>query len=529
MLLVACAAGALGLAAVTDQPAYRVWGLVAGAGYLLLAVTPTARRPPAPWVAGALCGLVPLAVLVLARGGTRGPGPFAQPEVWVVEEAARRWLATGSPYPSPVAAAAGPDGFFPYLPGMAVFGLPRAVFGDVWWTDARLAFAAVAVGGCALGLRALAGSARPGTAAGWLLAGNPLVTLTLATGGHDLALAGLLVAAVGLTHAAVVRRSRPDDELRPVLAAGALAGIAAGTKPSAWPVVVVLLVVLAGTGGRRPALRFACAAAGPALLLALPDLLRAPRLVLEHLVVFPAGLATVPTPAASPVPGAWLAALPGGRALALGLLLAAAVIALARLLARPPLDGPAAARFAAASLAAAVLLAPSSRVGWFVVPLLLAGAGSLHRPRGRHSVERMDPATEPAPKVVKSDAEWRAQLTPAEYQVLRQAGTERPFTGEYTDTKTQGVYSCRACGAELFRSDTKFESHCGWPSFFTPLAGDAVIERVDTSLGMRRVEVLCAACHSHLGHVFEGEGYQTPTDLRYCINSVSLRLEPDAS
>jgi peptide-methionine (R)-S-oxide reductase len=141
----------------------------------------------------------------------------------------------------------------------------------------------------------------------------------------------------------------------------------------------------------------------------------------------------------------------------------------------------------------------------------------------------MDPATEPAPKVVKSDAEWRAQLTPAEFHVLRQAGTERPFTGEYTDTKTHGVYSCRACGAELFRSDAKFESHCGWPSFFTPLAGDAVIERVDTSLGMRRVEVLCATCHSHLGHVFEGEGYPTPTDLRYCINSVSLRLEPDAS
>src|SRR5918998_249623 len=113
--------------------------------------------------------------------------------------------------------------------------------------------------------------------------------------------------------------------------------------------------------------------------------------------------------------------------------------------------------------------------------------------------------------------------------VLFVVGTWRPFVGEYPDTKTEGVYACRACGAELFRSDAKFESHCGWPSFFTPLAGDAVIERVDTSLGMRRVEVVCATCHSHLGHVFEGEGYQTPTDLRYCINSVSLKLEPDAS
>ncbi|GAB07746.1 peptide-methionine (R)-S-oxide reductase MsrB [Gordonia amarae] len=124
-----------------------------------------------------------------------------------------------------------------------------------------------------------------------------------------------------------------------------------------------------------------------------------------------------------------------------------------------------------------------------------------------------------------SDDEWKARLTPAEYRVLRQAGTEAPFTGEYTDTKTIGVYRCRACDAELFRSEQKFESHCGWPSFFSPLAGEAIIERADNSLGMRRVEVLCANCGSHLGHVFSGEGYPTPTDLRYCINSVSLRLE----
>jgi len=138
----------------------------------------------------------------------------------------------------------------------------------------------------------------------------------------------------------------------------------------------------------------------------------------------------------------------------------------------------------------------------------------------------MDRVTEPAPKVEKSDAEWRAQLTPAEYQVLRQAGTEPAFVGGYTDTKTVGVYARRACGAELFRSEAKFESHCGWPSFFPPLAGDAIIERSDNSLFMRRVEVLCANCHSHLGHVFSGEGYDTPTDLRYCINSISMKLVP---
>jgi peptide-methionine (R)-S-oxide reductase len=130
--------------------------------------------------------------------------------------------------------------------------------------------------------------------------------------------------------------------------------------------------------------------------------------------------------------------------------------------------------------------------------------------------------------VQRTEQEWREQLSPEEYHVLREAGTERPFTGEYTDTKTAGVYSCRACGAELFRSDTKFESHCGWPSFYAPSADDNVVLLEDRTLGMKRVEVRCGTCGSHLGHVFEGEGYPTPTDQRYCINSVSVRLEPSA-
>jgi peptide-methionine (R)-S-oxide reductase len=126
----------------------------------------------------------------------------------------------------------------------------------------------------------------------------------------------------------------------------------------------------------------------------------------------------------------------------------------------------------------------------------------------------------------KTEEEWRTRLNPAEFRVLRQAGTEAPWTGEYTDTKTKGVYRCRACGFELFSSDTKFDSHCGWPSFWTPLAQDRVRLIEDSSLGMRRTEVRCANCGSHLGHVFEGEGYGTPTDQRYCINSISLTLEP---
>ncbi|WP_328403442.1 peptide-methionine (R)-S-oxide reductase MsrB [Nocardia sp. NBC_00403] len=137
--------------------------------------------------------------------------------------------------------------------------------------------------------------------------------------------------------------------------------------------------------------------------------------------------------------------------------------------------------------------------------------------------------TLPAPRIQLTPQEWKAKLNPEEYAVLRQAATERPFTGEYTDTKTEGVYVCRACGAELFRSTEKFDSHCGWPSFFDPAESEAVILRSDDTLGMRRVEVVCANCHSHLGHVFEGEGYNTPTDKRYCINSIALQLHPSGT
>ncbi|GAB3623007.1 peptide-methionine (R)-S-oxide reductase MsrB [Mariniluteicoccus endophyticus] len=131
------------------------------------------------------------------------------------------------------------------------------------------------------------------------------------------------------------------------------------------------------------------------------------------------------------------------------------------------------------------------------------------------------------PKVLKTEAEWRAQLSDLEFDVLRRAGTEAPFVGEYTDTTTEGVYRCKGCGEELFRSETKFSSHCGWPSFFSPLGEDRVVYVEDDSLpGRPRVEVRCASCGSHLGHVFAGEGYDTPTDLRYCINSIAMTLEP---
>ena len=126
--------------------------------------------------------------------------------------------------------------------------------------------------------------------------------------------------------------------------------------------------------------------------------------------------------------------------------------------------------------------------------------------------------------VQKSEDQWKEELSPEEYAVLRQAGTERPWTGELLDEKRLGTYSCRACGQELFTSETKFDSHCGWPSFYQPKEGDAVELIEDRSLGMVRTEVRCANCGSHLGHVFD-DSPQTPTGDRYCMNSVSLSFQ----
>lgn len=130
-------------------------------------------------------------------------------------------------------------------------------------------------------------------------------------------------------------------------------------------------------------------------------------------------------------------------------------------------------------------------------------------------------------KIEINEEELKAKLDPLSYDVLRNAATEQPFTGEYTDLETVGIYHCKACNAELFRSETKFHSGCGWPSFYQPTASDAVTLLEDRSLAPRiRTEVRCASCDSHLGHVFEGEGYEVPTDQRWCINSVALTLEP---
>ncbi len=136
----------------------------------------------------------------------------------------------------------------------------------------------------------------------------------------------------------------------------------------------------------------------------------------------------------------------------------------------------------------------------------------------------MPAKTSATDKVVHTEAEWKKLLTPEQYRVMREKGTERAFTGRYWDTKTPGVYCCAACGEPLFESDAKFDSGCGWPSFFKPLDGARLVETRDESFGMTRIEITCAKCGAHMGHVFD-DG-PPPTGLRYCINSVSIELKP---
>ena len=167
-------------------------------------------------------------------------------------------------------------------------------------------------------------------------------------------------------------------------------------------------------------------------------------------------------------------------------------------------------------------------VGALLVVILTATAFSesttqkkIEKPAGRESTKRENAMTD---KVVKTEEQWRRELSPEQYHVLREAGTERAFTGAYWNNHNEGTYSCAACGLPLFSSKTKFDSGTGWPSFYEPITKTSVIEEVDSSLGMSRTEVKCRRCDSHLGHVFD-DGPK-PTGLRYCMNSISLKLEP---
>ena len=160
--------------------------------------------------------------------------------------------------------------------------------------------------------------------------------------------------------------------------------------------------------------------------------------------------------------------------------------------------------------------------------LLFNAACAEENREGKAMQTASETPAEPEGKVVKTDEEWKKLLTPEQYRILRQAGTERPYGEVYKEFKKQGegAYHCAGCGALLFSSREKFDSQCGWPSFYDPAKAENVKTRRDTSAGMVRVEVVCAKCDGHLGHVFEGEGFDTPTDKRYCINGVGLQFVP---
>jgi Glycosyltransferase family 87 len=357
---------AAGLAIVTVYHGHRLWGVVSTVAYTGGAVVTMVMRHHlqhrhrmviAGWVF-ALSALVPLAVLVVQR--VYGVPWSAQPEVEVMERMARLMLATGTPY-ADIGTLHHFRDYAPYLPAMAVFGTPRAVFGDGALTDARLVFFAVATLLVLLAVRLL-GTPRLPVHAVLLAAVLPATTLTAATGGDDLPVLALLVVCLACCH------------LGRVGAGGVAGGLALAMKLTAAPVLLVLAgAVHAGQGARRAAL-FTATALGVAAALVLPVALVSPTTLVEHVIRFPAGLTDIESPAASPLPGYLLAKTgEAGHVAALVLLALAALAVLVWVLRRPPCDAAQAADRAAVGLVIAMLLMPATRFGYLIYPLVLAG------------------------------------------------------------------------------------------------------------------------------------------------------------
>jgi hypothetical protein len=365
------------LTALTSTLApHRAWGAVAVWGYLaatgwvlgqraLRTSRGRAALTAAAWVATAL---VPLVVQAVQRAG--GRPDRAQEEVVVVEHSGHRLLDTGTPYLGrDTIAALPPDerllGYLPYQPAMALFGLPRAVFGVAWWTDARVWFALVTAAALAAALALLRGDGRALVRAAQGGTVLPLCALTLAVGGDDLPVLALCLLALAFA-------GRAGRSSRGWLAAGLAVGAAGALKLFAWPVAVVL-VAAAATRGRRPALACAAAGVGLPVLVLVPAFLVEPDAAVENVVRLPLGRGLVTSPAQSPFPGHLIAVgVPGGRMIVAGLL-GLAVIALAGwLLRRPPRDAAAAAVVCAVGLSAAILLLPSTRFGYLLYPVAYA-------------------------------------------------------------------------------------------------------------------------------------------------------------
>lgn len=364
VLYAASAVLAAGLAVVTIYHGHRVWGVVSAAAYaagaLVTAMSGVPSHRRRMLVAGgifAVSALVPLAVLVAQR--VHGVAWSAQPEVEVVERMARLLLDTGTPY-APATQLVRFQDYSPYLPAMALFGLPRAL-ADSPLTDARLVFGTVAALLALLAWRLLGRPELPVRAV-QLVAVLPATTLTVATGGDDLPVLALLVLAGVCCHL-----DRPA-------AAGLAGGLALAMKLTAAPVLLVLAIALIATGRRDRVLSFGGVALGVAAVLVVPAAVVSPGGLVEHVIRFPAGLTGVASPAASPLPGYLLAQTgPAGRALALGLLALAAVAVLGWVLRRPPRTPAQAAERAAAGLLVAMLLMPATRFGYLIYPLVLTG------------------------------------------------------------------------------------------------------------------------------------------------------------
>jgi hypothetical protein len=362
-----------GLTALTSTLLpHRAWGAIAVFGYLLAALISLVplRLAQRFWLAlGAWLAVaaVPLTVQAIQRAG--GRTDRAQEEVLVVEESGARLLHTGSPYLDRDAIAALPAderllGYTPYQPGMALFGLPRAVFGGYWWTDARIWFAIVTAVVLALAHRVLRNAASPERLLRVAQAATvlPICALTLATGGDD-------IPVLALSLLAFAYAARLDFR-----AAGIAIGVAAALKLFAWPIAAVLFV-LALRNGRRAALTFALPAAGLPLLALLPAIAVNADAVIENVIRFPGGHGLVTSPAQSPLPGYLIASnLPAGRTIALGLLLLAGLAIAIWLFRRPPRDAAGAALVSAIGLTAAIMLTPTTRFGYLLYPIAYATA-----------------------------------------------------------------------------------------------------------------------------------------------------------
>lgn len=368
-------------AATSTLLPHRAWGAVATAGYAVAAIAVVVQLFARRWgtreralvaaFAFAATALLPMVIQAVQRAD--GRTDRAQEEVVVVEHGGERLLEHGTPYLSSDTIAALPPGeqllgYLPYQPGMALFGLPRAVAGDAWWTDARIWFAAVTIVALVLAIRliewgpALLRAIQLGTVI-------PLVPLTMATGGDDIPVLSLCLLALALC---ATRRYG---------AAGIAAGLAAALKLFAWPVAAVLLVH-ALTAGRRPAARLAAGAIGLPAVALLPAALVDATAFVDNVIRFPLGQGVVTSPAQSPFPGYLIADnLPAGRAIAAALLAAAAVAIAVWLARHPPRTAAAAATVCGYGLLAAILLMPSTRFGYLLYPVaFLAWVPALRRP-----------------------------------------------------------------------------------------------------------------------------------------------------